>query len=88
MLSQTKLTHLFVGDLDTGRKVLGEEVAVDGATQADRQHLLALASRQLRERGFRQMKAGSLQEKHVVVLLRLWQAESLSPTTDSARQWV
>lgn len=32
MLSQTKLTHLFVGDFDTCREVLGDEVAFDGAS--------------------------------------------------------
>jgi hypothetical protein len=30
VFSQTKLTHLFVGDFDTGREVFGDEVAFDG----------------------------------------------------------
>jgi integrase len=51
------------------------------ATQADRQQILILISRQLRERGFRQMRATSLKEKHVDVLLRLWKTEGLSAGT-------
>jgi site-specific recombinase XerC len=51
------------------------------ATQADRQGILTLASRQLREAGFRQMRATSLKEKHVEVLLKRWQAEGLSAGT-------
>jgi site-specific recombinase XerC len=51
------------------------------ATQADRLRSLALASRQLREAGFRQMRAGSLKGKHVQVLLRRWQDEGLSAGT-------
>jgi hypothetical protein len=51
------------------------------ATQADRQGVLALASRQLREAGFRQMRATSLKDRHVDVLLRRWQAEGLSAGT-------
>ena len=51
------------------------------ATQADRLRTLTLASRQLREAGFRQMRAGSLKGKHVEVLLGRWQAEGLSAGT-------
>lgn len=51
------------------------------ATQADRQRSLTLAARQLREAGFRQMRAGSLKGKHVEVLLQRWQAEGLSAGT-------
>jgi hypothetical protein len=38
-------------------------------------------ARQLREAGFRQMKAGSLKGKHVAVLLQRWQTEGLSAGT-------
>jgi len=51
------------------------------ATQADRQGVLALASRQLREGGFRQMRATSLKGKHVEALLNRWQTEGLSAGT-------
>jgi integrase len=51
------------------------------ATQADRLRTLALASRQLRAAGFRQMRASSLKGKHVEVLLERWQAEGLSAGT-------
>jgi integrase len=51
------------------------------ATQADRQGVLTLAARQLRAAGFRQMRATSLKEKHVEVLLKRWQAEGLSVGT-------
>jgi len=51
------------------------------ATQADRQGILSLASRQLRAAGFRQMRATSLKEKHVEALLERWQAEGLSAGT-------
>jgi len=30
VLSETKLAHLFVGDFDTGREILSDEVAFDG----------------------------------------------------------
>jgi len=50
-------------------------------TQADRQRSLSLAARQLREAGFRQMRANSLKGKHVEALLRRWQAEGLSAGT-------
>jgi integrase len=50
-------------------------------TQGDRQGILTLASRQLRDAGFRQMRATSLKEKHVEVLLERWQAEGLSAGT-------
>jgi site-specific recombinase XerC len=51
------------------------------ATQADRRGVLTLASRQLREAGFRQMRATSLKEKHVEALLERWQAAGLSAGT-------
>jgi len=50
-------------------------------TQADRMRSLAPAARQLREAGFRQMKASSLKGKHVQTLLDRWQSEGLSPGT-------
>jgi hypothetical protein len=50
-------------------------------TQADRQRSLSLAARQLREAGFRQMRATSLKGKHVGALLQRWQAEGLSTGT-------
>jgi integrase len=51
------------------------------ATQADRMNILSLVSRQLREAGFRQMRATSLKGKHVEALLARWQAEELKPGT-------
>ncbi|WP_397475469.1 integrase domain-containing protein [Pusillimonas sp.] len=51
------------------------------ATQADRLRSLALAARQLREAGFRQMKASSLKGKHIQALLDRWQGEGLSSGT-------
>jgi integrase len=51
------------------------------ATQADRLRSLALAARQLREGGFRQMRAGSLKGKHVDALMQRWQADGLSVGT-------
>jgi hypothetical protein len=51
------------------------------ATQADRQRSLTLAARQLREAGFRQMRATSLKGRHVDVLLQRWKAEGLSTGT-------
>ena len=51
------------------------------AIQADRLRTLTLASRQLREAGFKQMRAGSLKGKHVEALLGRWQAEGLSAGT-------
>ena len=50
-------------------------------TQADRMRSLALAARQLREAGFRQMKASSLKGKHVQARLERWQDEGLSSGT-------
>ncbi|HBN9841564.1 TPA: integrase domain-containing protein [Pseudomonas aeruginosa] len=50
-------------------------------TQADRVRSLSLAARQLREAGFRQMKASSLKGKHVQALLDRWQGEGLSSGT-------
>ncbi len=51
------------------------------ATQMDRQRMLTLASRQLREAGFRQMRATSLKGRHVNVLIERWKAEKLSGGT-------
>jgi len=51
------------------------------ATQADRRCVLSLASRQLREAGFRQMRATSLKGKHVQALLDRWQTEGSSAGT-------
>jgi hypothetical protein len=51
------------------------------ATQADRLRTLTLASRQLRETGYRQMQARSLKSKHVHALLERWQAQGLSAGT-------
>lgn len=50
-------------------------------TQADRMRSLSLAARQLREAGFRKMKASSLKGKHVQALLDRWQGEGLSSGT-------
>jgi len=50
-------------------------------TQADRMRSLALTARQLREAGFRQMKASSLKGKHIQALLDRWQGEGLSSGT-------
>ena len=50
-------------------------------TQADRMRSLSLVARQLREAGFRQMKASSLKGKHVQALLERWQGEGLSSGT-------
>jgi integrase len=51
------------------------------ATQADRQRILMLASRQLREAGFWQMRATSLKGRHVDVLIARWKGEKLSAGT-------
>jgi len=51
------------------------------ATQADRLRTLMLVSRQLRELGFRQMRASSLKDKHVDALLARWRSEGLSAGT-------
>jgi len=51
------------------------------ATQADRMRILTLIARQLREVGFRQMRASSLNGKHTQALLGRWQNENLSAGT-------
>lgn len=51
------------------------------ATQADRRRILMLASRQLREAGFRRMRATSFNGKHVQTLVGRWRAEGLSAGT-------
>ena len=55
------------------------------ATQVDRLRMLMLASRQLREAGFRRMSAKSLKGRHVDVLLARWRAERLSAGTRKNR---
>lgn len=56
------------------------------ATQADRLRALTLASRQLREAGFRQRRAGSLKGKHVEALLGRWRAKAC-PQERSRTAW-
>jgi len=51
------------------------------ATQADRMRILTLIARQLREAGFRQMTASSLNGKHIQALIGRWQNENLSVGT-------
>src|SRR5690606_22713513 len=51
------------------------------ATQGDRESCLKLMARQLKEAGFRQMKATSLNGKHVDVLLERWRNDGLSAGT-------
>jgi hypothetical protein len=51
------------------------------ATQADRLRILTLASRQLREAGFRQLRATSFNGKQFAALLDRWHAEGLSAGT-------
>jgi site-specific recombinase XerC len=51
------------------------------ATQKDRERSLILMACQLREAGFRQMRATSLKGKHVEVLLQRWRAEGLGTGT-------
>jgi hypothetical protein len=51
------------------------------ATQVDRQCSLTLTARQLREAGFCQMRASSLEGKHTEVLLQRWKSEGLSTGT-------
>lgn len=50
-------------------------------TQADRARSLTLMARQLRDVGFRQLRATSLNGKHVAALLQQWQADRLSAGT-------
>jgi len=51
------------------------------ATQSDRMRVLTLMARQLREAGFRQMTAASLNGKHIQALIGRWQRENLSTGT-------
>ena len=51
------------------------------ATQADREHILALIAGQLEEMGFRHMDAHSLKPKHVARLVNRWHTEKLSSGT-------
>jgi len=55
------------------------------ATQADRVRSLKLMARQLRDAGFRQLRASSLNGKHVAALLRQWQTDHLSAGTQKNR---
>jgi hypothetical protein len=50
-------------------------------TQSARLQVLMLASRQLREAGFRNMQPRSLKPRHVAALLERWRAEELSAGT-------
>jgi site-specific recombinase XerC len=51
------------------------------ATQGDRESCLKLMARQLKEAGFRQLKARSLNGKHVDALLGRWRSDGLSAGT-------
>ena len=51
------------------------------ATQADRERMLSLFANQLREMGFRHMRADSLKPKHVEALVERWKAEGISAGT-------
>lgn len=51
------------------------------ATQGDRRDCLKLMARQLKEAGFRQLKATSLKGKHVDALLGRWRNDGLSAGT-------
>ena len=51
------------------------------ATQADRERMLALFANQLREMGYRHMRADSLKPKHVEALVERWKAEEISTGT-------
>jgi hypothetical protein len=54
-------------------------------TQANRLSGLTLIGRQLRELGFRNMRASSLKGKHVEALLARWEAEDVSDFLCSRR---
>jgi len=51
------------------------------STQAGRRTMLAMISGQLRELGFRRMRASSLKEKHVKALIGRWKAEEIAAGT-------
>ena len=51
------------------------------ATQGDRNNSLKLMARQLKEAGFRQLRATSLNGKHVDALLGRWRNDGLSAGT-------
>ena len=51
------------------------------ATRAARERTLDMCARQLKDMGFRQMRAQSLKPKHVEALVRGWQAEGIAPGT-------
>jgi Phage integrase, N-terminal/Integrase len=51
------------------------------ATQADRERMLSLFANQLRDMGFRHMRADSLKPKHVEALIERWKAEGISTGT-------
>jgi len=50
-------------------------------TQQERSSVLLLVAKQLKEGGFRQMKASSLKTKHIDFLVARWQEEGLSAGT-------
>ncbi len=50
-------------------------------TQGQRMQSLTTIARQLKEMGFRNMRASSLKEKHVHALLERWTAQKLTPGT-------
>ena len=51
------------------------------ATQRDREHILILIANQLRELGFRHMRAASLKPKHVEAVIERWKHEGLTAGT-------
>ena len=51
------------------------------ATQYARERILTMVANQLREMGFRDLRATSLKSKHVQALVERWKAEALAPGT-------
>jgi integrase len=51
------------------------------STQANRKNILNLAAKQLREGGFKNLRARGIKTKHVEHLVQRWQSEKLSPAT-------
>ncbi|WP_312373666.1 phage integrase N-terminal domain-containing protein [Stutzerimonas nitrititolerans] len=51
------------------------------ATQAARSATLSLSARQLRELGFRNLRANTIGQRHLKALVAHWQAANLSPAT-------
>lgn len=62
------------------------------ATQAARRAVLKQSATQLRELGFRNLRASGLGQRHIVALVKHWQSEKLSPGTVKNRvahlRWV